>query len=118
MALFWFGKKIKKIDDISSCCAAKFTHEIIKNTDEFNCNKGIRLLGGGCANCHKLEENTKAALIEMGCNEQVELITDFEVIASYGIMSTPALVIDNKVVAYGKVLKTDEIIRLYKEVRS
>ena len=67
--------------------------------------------------CHELQVNTQAALEELGINENVELITDYSVIASYGVMSTPALVIDNKVVAYGKVLKPNEIIKLYKEVR-
>ena len=58
------------------------------------------MLGGGCAKCHELEENTKAALASLGLAEDVQLITDFSVIATYGVMSTPALVVDEKVVSY------------------
>lgn len=78
---------------------------------------GIKVLGGGCARCHELEANTKAALEKLGLDESVELITDYSVIASYGVMSTPALVIDEKVVSYGKVLRTDEVIELVREYR-
>ncbi len=74
----------------------------------------IKVLGGGCAKCHKLLDNTQAALKELNRNEEVELITDFSVIASYGVMSTPALVVGNKVVSYGKVLKMNEIVNLLK----
>ena len=48
-------------------------------------------------------------------DEDVEHVTDFARIAQYGVMSTPALVIDGKVVSYGKVLKTDEIVKILKE---
>ena len=47
----------------------------------------------------------------------IEHVTDFTQIAAYGVMSTPALVIDGKVVSYGKVLKTDEIIKVLKQIR-
>lgn len=70
---------------------------------------GIKVLGGGCAKCHELEENTKAALAALGLAEDVQRITDFSVIATYGVMSTPALVVDEKVVSYGKVLKQEEV---------
>ena len=76
------------------------------------------MLGGGCAKCHELEENTKAALASLGLEEPVELITDFSVIAAYGVMSTPALVVDGKVVSYGKVLKRDEVETILKRERS
>jgi len=117
MGLFGFGKKMEEETKSGCCCGANYTPEEMKEAEEKKCNGGIRVLGGGCAKCHELEANTKAALEEMGINENVELITDFSVIATYGVMSTPALVIDNKVVAYGKVLKKDEIIKIYKDVR-
>ena len=53
----------------------------------------------------------------MGIDDSIELITDFAVIATYGVMSTPALVIDNKVVSYGKVLKTSEVVEALKKAR-
>ncbi len=72
----------------------------------------IKVLGGGCAKCHELEANTKAALSALGMTDGVQLITDFSVIAGYGVMSTPALVLDGKVVSSGKVLKPEEIKEL------
>ena len=54
------------------------------------------------------------ALTELGMDTKVEHVTDFVKIAAYGVMTTPALVVDNKVLAYGKVLKKDEIIKLLK----
>lgn len=78
---------------------------------------GIKVLGGGCAKCHQLEENTKEALTMLDIKEEVEVITDFSIIAAYGVMTTPALVVDGKVVSYGKVLKTDEIRKKILEVR-
>jgi small redox-active disulfide protein 2 len=72
----------------------------------------ILVLGGGCAKCHDLLNNTQAALKEMGSADEAELVTDYAKIAAYGVMSTPALVADGKVLSYGKVLKKDEIIAL------
>lgn len=74
----------------------------------------IKVLGPGCKNCVTLAENTKAAVAELGVEAEIEKITDFAQIASYGIMSTPGLVIDEKVVSYGKVLKPQDIVKLVK----
>ncbi len=72
----------------------------------------IKVLGSGCKSCITLADNTKAALKEIGLDAQIEKVTDFSEIASYGVMSTPALVVDEKVVSYGKVLKPAEIKKL------
>ena len=117
MSLFGFGKKKEEKTKSGCCCGASYTPEEMKAAEDCKCSAGIKVLGGGCAKCHELEANMKAALDELEISENVELITDFSVIASFGVMSTPALVIDNKVVSYGKVLKKDEIKKLYKEVR-
>ena len=69
----------------------------------------VKVLGGGCSKCETLLSNTKEAIASTGADAEVEYITDFGVIGSYGIMSTPALVIDDRVVSMGKVLKTSEI---------
>lgn len=71
--------------------------------------KKIKVLGGGCSKCEKLLANVKEAVVNVGIEAEVEYITDFAVIASYGIISTPALMVDNKVVSMGKVLKTGDI---------
>lgn len=72
----------------------------------------IKVLGSGCKNCMTLEENTKAALKQMGIDAGVEKVTDMVQIAGYGVMSTPGLVVNGKVVSFGKVLKPADIIKL------
>lgn len=72
----------------------------------------IKILGPGCKNCASLTENTKEALSELNMEAEIVKITDYEQMAAYGIMSTPALVIDEKVVSSGKVLKTEEIVKM------
>lgn len=70
----------------------------------------IKILGSGCKNCMTLKQNAEEAIKEKGIDAQIVKITDIQDIVSYGVMSTPALVIDEKVVAMGKVLKTKEIV--------
>lgn len=50
-------------------------------------------------------------------NNEIDHVTDFTQIASYGVMSTPALVVDGKVEAFGKVLKTEEVVKILQKVR-
>lgn len=69
----------------------------------------IKVLGPGCRNCVTLANNTEEALKELGLEAEIIKVTDFKDIASYGIMSTPGLVIDEEVVSYGKVLKAGAI---------
>lgn len=69
----------------------------------------IKVLGSGCANCVKLEENAKLAAKELGIEAEFIKIKDMEGIASYGIMRTPGLVVDENVVSYGKVLTAEQI---------
>lgn len=72
----------------------------------------IKILGSGCRKCQTLAANAEAALARAGQTGEVSKVTDFAQIAAYGVMSTPALVIDEKVVASGKVLSADEIAAL------
>lgn len=69
----------------------------------------IKILGSGCANCNKLEENTRKAVEELGIDATIEKVTDFKDILSYGVMKTPALVVDEKVKVSGRVLTTEQI---------
>lgn len=112
MALFGLGKKKE-----TACCCAGTTPASMERAEEAKGGSGIKVLGGGCAKCHELEANAKAALASLGLDQSVELITDFSVIAAYGVMSTPALVVDGKVVSYGKVLKRDEVATILKRER-
>lgn len=77
----------------------------------------IKILGLGCKYCTTLAENTKEALKELGLEAEIVKVTDFAEIASYGVMSTPALVVDEKVVSYGKVLKPKEIIKILENLK-
>lgn len=74
----------------------------------------VKVLGGGCSKCETLLANAKEAVAKANVEAEVEYITDFSVIAGYGIMSTPALIIDEKIVSMGKVLKSREIEKLLK----
>jgi len=73
----------------------------------------IEILGTGCTKCKSLEENTKKALAQAGIFAQVEKVEDIEKIMAYGVMSTPALVIDGEVKSTGKLLNSEEIKALF-----
>ena len=75
----------------------------------------IKVLGGGCTNCIKLENNVKLALEESGIKANVSKVTDIAEIMEYGVMSTPALVFDEEVVSFGRVNDVNEIIDLLKK---
>jgi small redox-active disulfide protein 2 len=63
----------------------------------------IEILGMGCATCNKLEDTVRLAVKETGIDAHVDHVTDIKKIMTYGVMTTPALVIDGKVVAAGKL---------------
>ena len=69
----------------------------------------IKVLGGGCRSCEALLKAAKEAVANKGIDAEVEYITDMEKIMKYGVMSMPALMIDEKVVSAGKVLKAKEV---------
>jgi len=75
----------------------------------------IKVLGPGCTNCINLESNVKEAVKEFDVEYSITKVTDYSDINSYGVMRTPALVIDNKVVSSGKVISTSEIIEIQKK---
>ncbi len=68
----------------------------------------IKVLGPGCANCHKMEEMAKQAVKELGIEAKIEKITDIGQIAMHGILSTPGLIVDDKIKHSGKPLPTLE----------
>ena len=69
----------------------------------------IEILGTGCSKCKQLEENTRKALEATGKKAEVVKVTQIDKIVEYGVMSTPAIVIDGDVKSYGKVADVEEI---------
>ena len=101
-------------DDEQGCCCGSSCSTEEKNEKEAapEGKLDIKILGPGCKNCISLEENTKEALKQMKIDASVDKVTDLAQIAGYGVMSTPGLVINGKVVSFGKVLKPNDIIKI------
>ena len=111
-----FGKKKEKTK--TCCCAGSCTPEAMAKAEVEKAAAGIKVLGSGCAKCNALEDAVRAALTELGMDTTIDHVTDFTQIAAYGVMTTPALVVDGKVVSYGKVLKKEEAKALIQKVRT
>lgn len=130
MALFNFGKKKEEEKKAPACCCGSSETKTPK-TD--SCCRGssekaeesirccgeavdgiccIKVLGAGCKSCHEQYENAKAAVKSMGLDLEVEYITDMEKVMGYGVMSMPAIVVNEKVVSMGKVLKAADVEKL------
>ncbi len=89
----------------------------VKQEDTKTEGVSVKVLGSGCARCNQLETAVKAALEQLGIDTTIDHVTDFPQIASYGVMTTPALVVNGKVASYGKVLKTEEVVKILQKVR-
>lgn len=121
MSLFHFGKK-KEEKNASACactcgCQTSETLEIANDCcpeakDGICC---IKVLGAGCKSCHELYENAKEAVKAMGLPVEVEYITDMQKVMEYGVMSMPAVVVNEKVVSMGKVLKAADVEKLLRK---
>lgn len=74
----------------------------------------IKILGTGCPKCHSLEANAKKAIAQAGITATVEKVTDLNAIMDFGVMVTPALVVDDTVKSAGKVLSPDDILKFLK----
>jgi len=75
----------------------------------------VQIFGTGCPKCRKLEENAKKAIRELGVEAEVEKVQDIKEFAKFGIMMTPALVIDGKVKCSGEVASSEKIKEWLKE---
>ncbi|AJF07032.1 thioredoxin family protein [Geoalkalibacter subterraneus] len=74
--------------------------------------KKVQILGTGCAKCNKLADNAKAAAQSVGQEIELEKVSDLNEITKFGVLSTPGLAIDGKVVSQGKLLKPEQIAKL------
>lgn len=123
MALFGFGKKKEEAGEAPACAchgasAASEAAEISSHccppaADGICC---IKVLGAGCKSCHEQYEQAKTAVQAMGLPIEVAYITDMQKVMEYGVMSMPALVVNEKVVSMGKVLKAADVERLLQKL--
>jgi small redox-active disulfide protein 2 len=72
----------------------------------------IKILGTGCSKCIKLEDNVRQTVKEMNVEANVTKVTDLNDIMAYGVLMTPGLVINEKVVSFGRLLNTKDIAKL------
>lgn len=118
MALFGSGKK--ETENIATACTcscggpalekAEITNTCCSEAQSGNCC--IKVLGSGCKSCHEQYKNVKEAIKIMGISATAEYITDLQKVMAYGVMRMPALVINEKVVSMGKVLKPADVEKL------
>lgn len=99
MSIFGFGKK-------------KNNESKTTDNNKIIDVKSVKVLGTGCKACHTLLENTQTALNNLNIDVKPEYITDIKQIAEHGIMSTPALIINDKTVSTGKLLTVKDIEKL------
>lgn len=112
-----FGKMFGKDDKKESCCCEMEIVELDDDTEapSCGCDAGstdavrITVLGPGCKKCHQLNDNANEAAADAAKEVAVEYVTDPVAIAEAGVMSTPALLVNGKVVSQGKVLTSQEI---------
>lgn len=109
-----FGRKEKKEETPAPACACNGNAEAVENAEPSGSTvlTSVKVLGSGCKSCKALLDNTNAALRNMNAPIEAEYITDIETVVSYGVMSTPALVVNEKVVSMGKVYSPAEAEKL------
>ena len=100
--------------EVNTCCCGE------KPASESSCCCGekveglccIKVLGAGCKSCHEQYENAKQAVAAMGLSVEVEYVTDMPKVMEYGVMSMPAIVVNETVASQGKVLKAADVEKL------
>ena len=133
MALFGFGKKKEEEKKAPACCCGSSNAPsetasgcCCGSADQVEgstcCGKpaggtiSIKVLGAGCKSCHEQYENAKAAVKALGLSAEVEYITDMERVMGYGVMSMPAIVVNEKVVSMGRVLTAADVEKLLRKL--
>ena len=121
MALFNFGKKKEEEKKAPACCCGSAKAQVAKSA-ECCCGTSVngiccvKVLGAGCRACHEQYENAKTAVKALGLDVEVEYITDMEKVMGYGVMSMPAIVVNEKVVSMGKALKAADMEKLLRKL--
>ena len=112
--MFGFGKKEEKKEKCTcGCNEEKETCCCEEEAGEWCCKKccviDVKILGSGCKKCHAMYEAAKQAVSELGLDVTVDYVTDLEQVMAYGVMSMPALVVNETVASMGKVLDKEAI---------
>ena len=127
MGLFGFGRK-KAEEKVPECCCGSDAATDAASVCCCGQSEGaaccckpdggvtIKVLGAGCKSCHEQYENAKSAVQALGLNVEVEYITDMEKVMEYGVMSMPAIVVNDQVVSMGKVLKAADVEKLLRRL--
>lgn len=123
MALFNFGKKKEEEEAPACACSCGCFANEAANSSTVYCPDlkegkicSIKVLGAGCKSCHEQYENAKQAVKDMGLSVEVEYIIDMQKVMGYGVMSMPALVVNEKVLSMGKVLKAADVVDLLQKI--
>ena len=128
MALFGFGKKKKEEKKTLCCCCGEsetasenccYNASATANTccgETVNGICCIKVLGAGYKSCHEQYQNIINASAEVGLATNIEYITYMEKVMAYGVMSMPEIVVNEKVVSMGKVLKTADVVKFLKNM--
>ena len=95
---------------MSDCCCGGSCESATKEVN--GKVESVKVLESGCKNCQALHQNVIDALAEMNLAVNLEYVTDMQKIMEAGVMSMPALMVNDKVVSCGKVLKVDEVKKL------
>ena len=117
-----FAKKKEEIKAPACACNGGFAAKEAAKIKNECCGKAadgiccIKVLGAGCASCHRQYEYAKEAVKSMGLSVEVEYITDMQKVMEYGVMSMPAIVVNEKVVSMGKVLKAADVEKLLRKL--
>ncbi|MGN0404095.1 MAG: thioredoxin family protein [Bariatricus sp.] len=119
MGLFSFGKKREESAEASSCCCNGSTEGFEVSGGSCCCGgksceiTSVKVLGAGCKSCHEQYEYVKTAMRTMDIPIEVEYITDMEKVMAYGAMSMPAIVVNERIVSMGKVLKAADVEKMF-----
>ena len=133
MALFGFGKKKEEEKKAHACCCGSSNapseaasgcccgssgqaEESACCTKPASGAASIKVLGAGCKSCHEQYENAKSAVKALGLPVEVEYITDMEQVMRYGVMSMPAIVVNEEVVSMGRVLTAADVEKLLRKL--
>ena len=118
MGLFGFGKKKEEEKQVPTCCCGSDakTEEPCCCGEDGSGGASIKVLGAGCKSCHEQYENVAATVKALGLPVEVEYITDMEKVMGYGVMSMPAIVVNEQVVSMGKVLKVADVEKLLRKL--